>query len=342
MSVLLTYVDKVFILMYNNIVSIINISNRKESTMKLKRRCIMFICLLLIGTMLFVGCTSDLNDTDNNNVAADNGNSNDNKNSDKKEDQNKEKTVIDAFNGLKVTFSGISPRCSATIDNTGCSSDARSNVVFKTDKTFYADKDTVTVTATLAQQATESFTLKEETMTYTVSNVSSYYNANSVVVTDLIQNELRDVITAEISQMGQTNKLFGIGGYSKDWHYTKVDSVISTNAYLLTVKDTKIEEYGTNNAPFYNSLRIVADAIVHTGGNDGDRSGHFYICFILNDVVISPDGKISWKNSKNFEINYAAKANDNTVAAENVFSKSVYYNIQELEKTDWIVLNYTK
>ena len=121
---------------------------------------------------------------------------------------------------------------------------------------------------------------------------------------------------------------------------TVVQSYLESN--VLPIKDTKIEEYGTNNAPFYNSLRIVADAIVHTGGNDGDRSGHFYICFILNDVVISPDGKISWKNSKNFEINYAAKANDNTVAAENVFSKSVYYNIQELEKTDWIVLNYTK
>ena len=304
--------------------------------MKLQRKLLVCICLILIGAMLFVGCTAPNSNTNNN----DNKNTEKDTSSNDKDKVEKEKKTLDAFESLKVTFSGISPRCTATIDNTECSSDVRSNVVFKADKKFYADKETVTVTAELSQQAESSFTLKEKTATYTVSNVSCYYTASSIVVTDLIQNELRDLVTAQISQMGTTNKLFGVGGYSKDWHFTKVDSVISTNAYLLTVKDTKLEEYGTSNAPFYNSLRIVADAIAHTGGNDGNRSGHIYICFILNDVVISPDGKLSWKNSKNYEITYVAKANDNTVAAENVLSKSVYYNIQELEKTDWILLNY--
>jgi hypothetical protein len=292
------------------------------------------VCLILVSAILFVGCVSNSDNTNNDNNGSSNG---DNEVKDDKVDA--KKTELDAFEGLKLTFSGVSPRCTVMIDNSACEQNARSSVVYETDKQFYADKESVIVTAKLTEKAKSSYKLKSDSKSYTVSNVSAYYTASTVAVTDLIKSEIRDVVTAEIAQMGKTNKLFGIGGYSKDWHYSKVDSVISIEAYLLTVKDTKIAEYGTNSAPFYNSLRIVADAVVHTGGNDGDRSGHFYICFILNDVIVAPDGSIKWKNSKDYEITYKAKANDNTVAAENVLVHSVYYNIQELEQKDWIAFN---
>lgn len=292
------------------------------------------VCLILVSAILFVGCVSNSDNTNNDNNGSSNG---DNEVKDDKVDA--KKTELDAFEGLKLTFSGVSPRCTVMIDNSACEQNARSSVVYETDKQFYADKESVIVTAKLTEKAKSSYKLKSDSKSYTVSNVSAYYTASTVAVTDLIKSEIRDVVTAEIAQMGQTNKLFGIGGYSKDWHYSKVDSVISIEAYLLTVKDTKIAEYGTNSAPFYNSLRIVADAVVHTGGNDGDRSGHFYICFILNDVIVAPDGSIKWKNSKDYEITYKAKANDNKVAEENVFVHSVYYNIQELEQKDWIAFN---
>lgn len=292
------------------------------------------VCLILVSAILFVGCVSNSNNTNNDNNGSSNGN-----NEVKDDKVDAKKTELDAFEGLKLTFSGVSPRCTVMIDNSACEQNARSSVVYETDKQFYADKESVIVTAKLTEKAKSSYKLKSDSKSYTVSNVSAYYTASTVAVTDLIKSEIRDVVTAEIAQMGQTNKLFGIGGYSKDWHYSKVDSVISIEAYLLTVKDTKIAEYGTNSAPFYNSLRIVADAVVHTGGNDGDRSGHFYICFILNDVIVAPDGSIKWKNSKDYEITYKAKANDNTVAEENVLVHSVYYNIQELEQKDWIAFN---
>lgn len=292
------------------------------------------VCLILVSAILFVGCVSNLDNTNNDNNGSSNG---DNEVKDDKVDA--KKTELDAFEGLKLTFSGVSPRCTVMIDNSACEQNARSSVVYETDKQFYADKESVIVTAKLTEKAKSSYKLKSDSKSYTVSNVSAYYTASTVAVTDLIKSEIRDVVTAEIAQMGKTNKLFGIGGYSNDWHYSKVESVISIEAYLLTVKDTKIAEYGTNSAPFYNSLRIVADAVVHTGGNDGNRSGHFYICFILNDVIVAPDGSIKWKNSKDYEITYKAKANDNTVAAENVLVHSVYYNIQELEQKDWIAFN---
>ena len=292
------------------------------------------VCLILVSAILFVGCVSNSDNTNNDNNGSSNGD-----NEVKNDKVDAKKTELDAFEGLKLTFSGVSPRCTVMIDNSACEQNARSSVVYETDKQFYADKESVIVTAKLTEKAKSSYKLKSDSKSYTVSNVSAYYTASTVAVTDLIKSEIRDVVTAEIAQMGKTNKLFGIGGYSKDWHYSKVESVISIEAYLLTVKDTKIAEYGTNSAPFYNSLRIVADAVVHTGGNDGDRSGHFYICFILNDVIVAPDGSIKWKNSKDYEITYKAKANDNTVAAENVLVHSVYYNIQELEQKDWIAFN---
>ena len=299
------------------------------------------ICLILVSAILLVGCVSNSNLDSNSNNSGNNNNANANDSNEAQNDKaDAKKTEIDAFEGLKLTFSGVSPRCTVTIDNSACESNTRSSVVYETDKQFYADKETVTVTAKLTEKAASAYKLKSETQSYTVSNVSAYYTASTVAVTDLIKSEIRDIVTAEIAQMGQTNKLFGIGGYSKDWYYSKVESVISIESYLLTVKDTKIADYGTNNAPFYNSLRIVADAVVHTGGNDGNRSGHFYICFILNDVIVAPDGSIKWKNSKDYEIKYKANANDNTVDEENVFTYSVYYNVQEIEQNDWIALNY--
>lgn len=303
--------------------------------MKIKHsKAVALVCLLLVSALLLVGCVSgnggNGNSDANNNQSADGAGDKNNSN----------KTEIDAFTGLKVTFNGTSPRCTVLIDNTGCEANARSSVEYTTDKKLYEDKETVTVTATLTEKAKDSFILKSETNTYTVSSVPCYYTADMVVDTSLIKSEIKDIITAEVAQMGKTNVLFGIGGKSSTWHYSKVDSVISIESYLLTLKGTKMDEYGSDNAPFYNSLRIVADASVHTGGSDGNRSGHFYICFILNDVVVNTDGTIKWKNKKEYEITYVAKANDNTVADENVFTKSVYYNVQKLEKNDWIAVTY--
>ncbi len=295
------------------------------------------ISLLLIGAFLLVGCTADSSAKgDENNPSS--------LPSEQNEQSNAEtvaKVTLDAFEGLKVSFEGISPRCGVVLDNSECSEQVRSSVTYKTDKQLYANQEIVTVTAALSQKATTSYTLKDETMTYEVTGMPAYYSASTTAPTTLIESELRDFVTAEIAQMGQTNKLFGIGGRSSRWHYTKVDYVTSSEGYLLTVKETKDEPYGSPTAPFYNSIRIVADCYVHNDGTDGHREGHFYICFILNDVVVSPDGNISWEN-QTYKITYTASANTNTVTNDSVYSMAVNYTIQELAKTDWISLIYTQ
>lgn len=298
------------------------------------RNLLALACLLLVGAFLFVGCGTNTSTNSNDTTLC--------LPSDQTESAQEAvtKVTLDAFEGLKVSFEGISPRCGVVLDNSECSEQIRSSVTYKTDKQFYANQEIVTVTATLSQQAKNSFTLKSETMTYEVTNMPAYYSADSMAATDIIEDELKDFVNAEIAQMTQTNKLFGVGGYSPDWHYTKVESVTSSKGYLLTVKDTKAEQYGSQNAPFYNSIRIVADCHAHNDGTAGPLEGHIYICFILNDVIVSPDGKISWKNNT-YDISYTAKVNDNTVANDTVHSLAVYYEIQELAKTDWIsIINH--
>lgn len=300
--------------------------------MKFKNcKCLTCVCLLLIGVFLFVGC--DINTSTN---------SDSNNNSSVLTEQNAEKVTLDAFEGLTVSFEGISPRCGVVIDKSNCSEQVRSSVTYKTDKQFYANQEIVTVTATLSQQATTSFTLKDETMTYEVTNMPAYYSMDTMVPTDIIEDELRDFINAEIAQMGKTNRLFGIGEKNNSWYYTKVGSVTSSKGYLLTVKDTKIGQYGSQNAPFYNSIRIVADCLAYsyTIQEDTTYYGHIYVCFILNDVVVSPDGKISWKNNT-YDISYKSKLHDNTMANDSVYSLSVNYNIQETAKTDWIAMTFS-
>ena len=171
-------------------------------------------------------------------------------------------------------------------------------------------------------------------MTYEVTNMPAYYSASSTVPTTLIESELHDFVTAEIARMGSTNKLFGIGGQSSSWHYEKVESVTSSKGYLLTVKDTKIN---SPNTTFYNSLRIVAKCHAYTRENNTSYPGDIYVCFILNDVVVSPNGEIFWGNNS-FDITYTSKLSDNTVANDSVYSLADNYNIQETAKTDWITI----
>lgn len=250
-------------------------------------------------------------------------------------DATTKKETLDAFYNLKVTIEGASPLCTVSLDNSEYSEEVRSAVTYTTDKSFYANGEVVTITATLSDQGEKSFTLKDKTITYDVANMPEYFDVDTIADTSMIEAELRDVVNAEIGQMTQTNTLFGIGGYSPNWHYTKVDSVISSNGYLLTLKDTKQDQYGSVNAPFYNSIRIVADCHAHTGGNDGAREGHIYVCFALDDVIVHPNGQISWAN-KTYDITYTSKVDDSTIANEGVYRWSICYNTQELEKTDWI------
>ncbi len=281
-------------------------------------------CLLLMTALLFVGCNAG-NSTQNAN--------NENVSSTTSENS-AEKTTIDAFDGLKVSFEGISPRCAVVIDSSECSDQVRSSVTYKTDKQLYANQEIVTITATLSQQAKASFDLKEETMTYEVTNMPAYYTIDSLANTDKIEDELEDYITAEIARMGSTNKLFGIGGQSSSWYYERVESVTSSKGYLLTVKDTKIN---SPNTPFYNSIRIVAKCHAYTRENNTSYPGDIYVCFILNDVVVSPNGEISWENNS-YGITYTSKLSDNTVANDSVYSLADNYDIQETAKTDWITM----
>ena len=292
------------------------------------------VCLLLVGAFLFVGCDTDtvMNGDDD-----DHSSSLPQQTTEKvTQEETVEKVKLDAFDGLKVSFQGISPHCGVVLNNSECSEQVRSSVTYKTDKQFYANQEMVTVTAILSQEAAKSFTLEAETKTYEVTNMPAYYSADTLVATDIIEDELRDFVNAEIARMGSTNTLFGIGGQSSSWHYEKVGSVISSKGYLLTVKDIKAN---SPNVTFYNSIRIVAKCHAYTRENNTLYSGDIYVCFILNDVVVSPDGEISWGN-KSFDITYTSKLHNNTVANDSVYSMAANYDIQETAKTDWISLTY--
>lgn len=314
--------------------------------MKIKnRKWLACVCLLLIGSLLFVGCDGDTTKNGDDDalseqtigIVPNNGNDTTSETSETTE-QTVEKVQLDAFGDLKLSVEGISPRCTVVLDNSDCSEEVRSSVTYATDKPFYANGEVVTITATLSEQGEKSFTLKDKTLSYAVSNMPAYYDTDTVADMSLIESELRDLVNAEIGQMTRTNVLFGIGGYSTTWHYTEVEYVTSSKGYLLTLKDIKKDQYGSANAPFYNSIRVVADCYAHNDGSDGHRTGHIYVCFALNDVVVQPDGQIYWAN-KTYDITYVSKVDDSTIANEGVYRWSVCYNVQETEKTDWISIS---
>ena len=312
------------------------------------------ICLLLVGVILLAGCDTGVSNRDEASAPATTPDQNTTESSldtstesiqdmseettSEASDQSAEKVQLDAFKDLTVTFEGASPRCTVVLNNSACSEQVRAAVTYQTDKEFYANGDTVTITAVLSQSSEETFALKDKTMACQITHMPAYYDADTTASTTFMENELRDFVNTEIGKMTQNNTLFGIGGYSPSWHYTKVESVTSSKGYLLTLKDIKQDQYGSANAPFYNSIRVVADCHAYTGGSDGERQGHIYVCFELNDVIVHPDGQISWANNT-YEITYIAKVDDNTIATEGVYRWALCYDIQETAKTDWILVD---
>lgn len=264
--------------------------------------------------------------------------------------------VVDAFEGLVVDFHGVSPFCTATINNAQCSEEAQLYVTYTVEEGAFANDDVVVVTASIPEEVTlEHGYVLDETKTtkeFTVSNMPYYITNLDGIDTTLLVSELKDYVTAEIS-FDSKKSLFSVASYkfqdtygnyniNMSYSFKDVESVVSSEAKLLTIKATSLDKFISGDLKTYNSLRVVAKAASVTDRvSDGGwhTEGDIFLCFSINNIIVYPDGTVAWGNETpvTYDIGYSSTLNGiDTVKELGITSNAVDYNINNVEKTDWI------
>ena len=262
---------------------------------------------------------------------------------------------LDPFDGLQLDYFGISPFCKVAINDSKCPLEVQKYVTYTVSGETFASGDTVIVTAELSKEATQEYgyILKGNInqKEYIVSDVPYYVNDLDDVDVSYISSELRDYILSEISfekkytVLGQDawGFLETYGDRGNNWcDFFNVPSVISNDAYMLTIKEKSKENFTNGDSP-YNTLVILATCTAeasHQSSHDmWYGKGEIYVAFRLNNIVMYPDGSIGWGNDSpdTLDIQYSSTLNGlNSLIETNVTSHSRTYNSTNLKKKDWI------
>lgn len=219
-----------------------------------------------------------------------------------------EPVEIDPFEGLSVTFTGISPKAEAEIEYTGDNEFVKEHVRFIND-TYgkYAIGDTITVKASYTDSVAEenNVIITQDEKEYTVSDIDEYLSGETDFseLDDLFYNEVQDILaTSENFGVGAetvskgffsdgnsfdeyTVKSFTITPYKAEFCYEN-NSYDSMNTYVVFYKlNFEVEKTSSSS---YASLGDGREL-----GFVGE-SDDIYMCIYLNDIVKKTDGSISY------------------------------------------------
>ncbi len=210
--------------------------------------------------------------------------------------------TIDPFQGIDFTVSGISPYCTVSVNNAGCSEDAQLYVEYQFDKERYKNGETATITARIATYYNNvEYRLTETSMQYTIQDQPEYITSLSDLDLTLLQQELTDYIVATEGSASWWNEGHAIAFMdhivvSDNWDFQESDLFAFSleeqpEAYLLTLKANHLD----NTEKDFNMLCFTYK--VNFKGN------HIRSAVIkAENLVKYADGSIGWGCEKNTDL----------------------------------------
>ena len=225
-----------------------------------------------------------------------------------------EKQTIDPFEGLVVSFEGISPFCTVTINTLHCSSEAQQYVTYSlsadevmTNKPF-SNGDICTIYAILPTQYQDLFALSSTTNDYLVENMPAYLTE----ITDdldlsVFESECEDYLASITSWNVGDYHVFG----TTTGYYVSSSDLTVREAYISSLKANLVNNYfshlsnpyGNSEYPYYNRVDILysinidnTDRDSHSADEPWVAGTHFtrYFSIQAENVVLYPDGRIGW------------------------------------------------
>lgn len=222
-----------------------------------------------------------------------------------------EPVEIDPFEGLSVTFTGISPKAEAEIEYTGDNEFVKEHVRFIND-TYgkYAIGDTITVKASYTDSFAEenNVIITQDEKEYTVSDIDEYLSEETDFseLDDLFYNEVQDILAA--------SENFGVGaetdsrGFFNDAK-SSFDQY-TVNSYTITPYKAELCYENSSYDPMntyvifyklkFNVEKTKCASGIYYKLSDGRELGFvgesddIYMCIYLNNIVKKTDGSISY------------------------------------------------
>lgn len=221
-------------------------------------------------------------------------------------------TEYDVFKDVKLSFRGVSPDLSVSIDTTECDEFVQRNVSFYLDNSYSVKNgDVITLTASVNESAAESneYIIRETTKQYTVSGQAEYISSIEGIDMSAVYTEMNDQANAKVASW--------IGAY--DWDIGTVTSAAlegEPTKWMLAKKSSDI--YGDDN-------KFVA--IYKCNAASAEGTAVWYIVVEIQDVVKNADGSITWDY---INVN-TAEGEFSSIKAEYIDSYVNNYTVTEIK-----------
>ncbi len=236
--------------------------------------------------------------------------------------------VLDAFDGVNLTVTGISPFCEVSLDTSSCPSEVQDNVHYESDKKYYSNGDSVVITASLSSWGGEGYEIKTKTKTFKVSGMPEYITSTEGINLDSLIKERDDYVKAKTAESARSDTVFGRYYYKP---LSNAGDVVCE--YLVSMKQNKLSQADPESYGFtYNKICFLYHITVVTDKGSGERKNCYANVWATN-IVKYPDGTIKWGFESADALDFQAETSDKSIediTATSITSMNSDYDIKKI------------
>ena len=236
--------------------------------------------------------------------------------------------VLDAFDGVNLTVTGISPFCEVSLDTSSCPSEVQDHVHYESDKKYYANGDSVVITASLSIWGGEGYEIKTKTKTFKVSGMPEYITSTEGINLDSLIKERDDYVKAKTAESARSDTVFGRYYYKP---LSNAGDVVCE--YLVSMKQNKLSQADPESYGFtYNKICFLYHITVVTDKGSGERKNCYANVWATN-IVKYPDGTIKWGLESADALDFQAETSDKSIediTATSITSMNSDYDIKKI------------
>lgn len=250
---------------------------------------------------------------------------------------------IDPFEGLTVTFEGISPFCTVIINNANCSDLAQEMVEYSvspdtvTTEGQFALGESVTIYASLrsssgyTSETQPTYALTQTEKAWKVENVPEYLTSipEELDLSDFLQEE-QDYLTS-ITAWTQNDRPFEVGENGL-FKFKSFSDLNLESAYFSSMKKSAYSKY-QNDLEYFNCIVLNYSIRITAARKNKESTEVRHIAVLAKNIVRYPDGSLSWgiddPAALDFEYDWNATGQKDLIA-KHITAARADYNVTEI------------
>ena len=250
---------------------------------------------------------------------------------------------IDPFEGLTVTFEGISPFCTVIINNANCSDLEQEMVEYSvspdtvTTEGQFALGESVTIYASLrsssgyTSETQPTYALTQTEKAWKVENVPEYLTSipEELDLSDFLQEE-QDYLTS-ITAWTQNDRPFEVGENGL-FKFKSFSDLNLESAYFSSMKKSAYSKY-QNDLEYFNCIVLNYSIRITAARKNKESTEVRHIAVLAKNIVRYPDGSLGWgiddPAALDFEYDWNATGQKDLIA-KHITAARADYNVTEI------------